>query len=64
LEVDVTIDDILQNYIKKESLAMDSNSKPWRGAQEKDAHFLQMLIQASSLPSNIVMDCIVATSQF
>jgi len=63
LGVDVTIDDILQNNIK-ETLTMDSNSRPWRGAKEKDACFLQMLIQASSLPSDIVTDCTAIVVKF
>jgi hypothetical protein len=35
---------------------------PWRGLREKDLLLLQMLIKASTEVGDIVVDCIVATS--
>jgi len=32
LGVDVAVDDVLQNFTKRETLTMDSKSNPWRGA--------------------------------
>jgi hypothetical protein len=64
LGIDVAVDDVLQNFTKKETLTMDSNFKPWRGAREKDPRFLQMLIEASTFPNDIVVDCTAAIGNF
>jgi hypothetical protein len=37
--------------------------KPWRGPQEKSPNFWQMLIEASTLPDDIVLDCIAMTGK-
>lgn len=58
--VDVARDDILQNYMGKDDQLMNDR-KPWRGPREKSTMFMQMLIEASSLPGNVVLDCTAAT---
>lgn len=58
--VDVARDDILQNFIGKDDQLMNGGT-PWRGPREKSMLFMQMLIQASSLPNDVVLDCIVGT---
>lgn len=58
--VDVARDDILQNYIIKDNLLMNA-ATPWRGPREKSTLFMQMLVQACSLPGDVVMDCTAAT---
>jgi hypothetical protein len=58
--VDVARDDILQNLVLREDQLMDG-STPWRGPREKSLALIQMLIQASSSPGDIVLDCSAAT---
>jgi hypothetical protein len=38
--------------------------KPWRGPREKDSQFIQMLIEASSRPSDVVLDCTAMTGVY
>ncbi len=63
LGLDVGCDDMLQNFTTKASQRMNG-SKPWRGPREKDSQFLQMLIQASSRPNDVVLDCTAMTGAF
>jgi hypothetical protein len=37
--------------------------KPWRGPREKSPGFWQMLIEASTLPGDILLDCIAMTDE-
>lgn len=60
--VDVARDDILQNYMGKDDQLMNGET-PWRGPREKSTLFLQMLIEASSLPGDVVLDCTAATGE-
>jgi hypothetical protein len=55
--VDVAYDKWLQNFTTKADQAMNGQ-KPWRGPQEKSPGFWQMLIEASTLLGDIVLDCI------
>lgn len=61
--VDVARDDILQNYMGKDDQLMNGDT-PWRGAREKSTLFMQMLIQASSLPGDVVLDCTAGTGVY
>ena len=61
--VDVARDDILLNLVSREDQLMDG-STPWRGPREKSLALMQMLIQASSSPGDIVLDCSTATGTF
>jgi len=58
--VDVARDDILINHVSKSDQLMNGNL-PWRGLREKSVLFMQMLIEASTLPRDIVLDCTAAT---
>lgn len=58
--VDVARDDILQNYVARDDQLMNANI-PWRGPREKSTLLMQMLIQASSVPGDVVLDCTAAT---
>jgi hypothetical protein len=58
--IDVGGDDILQNFTTKE-LQMMNGTMPWRGPRERDPLLLQMLIEAASQPSDLVLDCTSAT---
>jgi len=61
--VDVARDDILMNYVTKADQLMNDNL-PWRGPREKSVLLMQMLIQASTMPGDVVLDCTAATGAF
>ncbi len=63
LGLDVGCDDMLQNFTTKASQKMNGQ-KPWRGPREKDSQFIQMLIEASSRPSDVVLDCTAMTGVY
>jgi hypothetical protein len=54
--VDVASDEWLQNFISRADQVMNGQ-KPWRGPREKNPGFWQMLIEASTLPGDIILDC-------
>ena len=54
--VDVASDEWLQNFISQANHTMNGQ-KPWCGPQEKNPGFWQMLIKASTLPGDIILDC-------
>ena len=58
--VDVAKDDILMNMVTKDDQLMNGNL-PWRGPREKSVLFMQMLIEASTCPGDLVVDCTAAT---
>ena len=58
--VHVARDDILQNFIGRNDQMMNG-CMPWRGPREKSTLFMQMLIEASSLPGDLVLDCTAST---
>jgi hypothetical protein len=66
--VDVASNEWLQNFTIRVDQAMNG-WKPWRrpwerrGPQEKSSSFWQMLIEASIMPDDIVLDCIAMTSE-
>ncbi len=41
-----------------------NGSKPWRGPREKDSQFIQMLIETSSQPNDVVLDCTAMTGVY
>ena len=58
--VDVSRDDILQNLVSREDQLMNGPTL-WRGPREKSTLLMQMLIQSSTSPGDVVLDCTVAT---
>ena len=58
--VDVSRDDILQNLVSREDQLMNGPT-PWRGPREKSTLLMQMLIQSSTYPGDVVLDCTAAT---
>lgn len=61
--VDVARDDILQNLVAKDDQLLNGKL-PWQGAEEKSTLLMQMLIQASSLPGDVVHDCTAAIGEY
>jgi hypothetical protein len=60
--VDVASDEWLQNFTTRADQAMNG-LKPWCGPREKSLGFWQMLIEASTLAGDIVLDCTAMTSE-
>jgi hypothetical protein len=60
--VDVASNEWLQNFTTRADQAMNGQ-KPWRGPREKSPGFWQMLIEASTLPGDIVLDCTAMTGE-
>lgn len=60
LGIDVSTDDVLHNLVTKESQLM-KGSTPWRGAREKDPLLIQMLIESTTSPRDLVLDCTAST---
>jgi hypothetical protein len=58
--VDVSRDDILQNLVSREDQLMNGPT-PWRGPRKKSTLLMQMLIQTSTSPGDVVLDCTAAT---
>jgi len=65
LGVDVGRDDIIQNFLPTEEVAMNGDT-PWRGPREHSREFMQMLVEAITELGDVVVDYTVATgiSQF
>ena len=58
--VDVSRDDILQNLVSRENQLINGPTT-WRGPREKFTFLMQMLIQSSTSPRDVVLDCTIAT---
>ena len=59
-DIDVGSDDVLHNLVTKGTQMM-RDTIPWRGCREKDPLLLQMLIEATTSPGDIVIDCSALT---
>jgi hypothetical protein len=53
--IDLEEDDLLHNFTCAKSQLMNGNI-PWRGAREKDPKFVQIFLEASTIPGDIVFD--------
>ena len=58
--VDVSKDDILQNFLGRDDVAMNGGI-PWRRPREKANAFMQMLVEALSSPRDVVTNCTAST---
>jgi hypothetical protein len=58
--VDVSRDDILHNLVSREDQLMNGPI-PWRGPKEKSTILMQMLIQSTTSPGDVVLDYTAAT---
>lgn len=61
--IDLEADDLLHNFTTSKSQLMNG-SIPWKGAREKDPRFLQVLIEASSNPGDVILDYNASTGEF
>lgn len=53
--IDLEEDDLLHNFTTAKTQLMNGKI-PWRGAREKDPRFLQILVEASTDPGDVVLD--------
>jgi len=63
--IDLEEDDLLHNFTTSSSQLMNGDI-PWRGAREKDPKLLQILLEVSTFPSDVVLDynaftCIISS---
>ena len=60
--VDVANDDMLLNYTHADDMAMNGE-KPWRGWREKDPRFFTILLEATSVEGDLIVDCTASTGE-
>ena len=58
--INVGKDDILQNFCGRDDVAMNGGT-PWRGPRKKARAFMQMVVEALSVPGDVIMDYSVGT---
>jgi len=59
-DVNIGKDDYLQNFCNKEDQTMNGNVA-WPGPREKSREFMQMLIEGTTVPGDVVMDYTAST---
>ncbi len=64
-KVDLKHDDLLINYTTEDSMLMNNmDQMPWRRAREKDARFIQFIIEGTTDKGDLVLDCTTSTGEF
>ena len=58
--VDVDTDDMLMNYTHADDMAMNGDT-PWGGGCEKDPQFFTILLEATSVIGDLILDCTPST---
>jgi hypothetical protein len=53
---------LLHNFTTSKS-QLKRDGKPWKGAQEKDPLFVQLLIESFSKPRDVLLDCNASTGE-
>jgi hypothetical protein len=62
--VDLRKDDMYMNYTNEDTQLMNkATSRPWRGAREKDARFLQFFIEGTTEEGDLILDCTASTGK-
>ena len=62
-DVDVGTDDMLMNYIHVDDMAMNGDTS-WRGGCKKDPRFFTILLEATSVKGDLILDCIASTGDY
>ena len=61
-KVNMEIDDILINYTTEETMIINKDTRrAWCGPCEKDARFVQFIIEGTTDEGDIVVDCTAST---
>ena len=64
-KVDLRRHNMLMNYTTEETMFINEATLiPWRGAREKDARFIQFLIEGTTEEGDVVLDCTASTGRF
>ena len=64
-KVDLRRDDLLMNYTTEDTMKMnDMDRMAWCSAREKDARFIQFIIESTTDEGDIVLDCTASTGEF
>ena len=61
--VDVGTDDMLMNYTHADDMAMNGDT-PWRGGHKKDPRFFTILLEATNVTGDLILDCIASTGDY
>ena len=61
--VNIGTDDMLMNYTHADDMAMNGDT-PWRGGREKDPRFFTILLEATSVTGDLILDCTASTSDY
>ena len=61
--VDVGTNDMLMNYTHANDMAMNGDT-PWRGGCEKDPRFFTILLEATSIARDLILDCTASTGEY
>ena len=61
--VDVGTDDMLMNYTHADDMAMNGDTL-WRGGCKKDPRFFTILLEATSVTRDLILDCTASTSDY
>ena len=54
---------MLMNYTHADDMAMNGDT-PWRGGREKDPRFFTILLEATSVTGDLILDCTASTGDF
>ena len=61
--MDVGIDDMLMNYTHADDMAMNGDT-PWQGGREKDPRFFTILLEATSVTGDLILDCTASKGDY
>ena len=61
--VNVGTDDMLMNYTHTDDMAMNGDT-PWLGGREKNPRFFTILLEATSVTGDLILDCTASTGDY
>ena len=61
--VDIAHDDMLMNYTHADDMAMNGE-KPWQGGYKKDPRSFTILLEATSIKGDLILDCTASTGDY
>ena len=61
--VDVGTDDMLMNYIHADDMVMNGGTL-WREGREKDPRFFTILLEATSVIRDLILDCTASIGDY
>ena len=61
--VDVGTDDMLMSYTHADDMTMNGDTS-WRGGHKKDPRFYTILLEATTVARDLILDCTASTSEY